>query len=62
MTKINDLFIGIINQSKIIHLKNDCGYSENLIYMAIELKKEFEQLMEDKNKKLNAVITLLENI
>jgi len=62
MNEINQLFTGIINQSKIIHLKHDCGDSENLIYMATELRKYFEKFKKEEKKKIADAIILMEDI
>ena len=62
MKEINELLTGVINQSKLIHLKHDCGDSENLVYMATELKNYFDKFIKEERKKLEAAITLLEHL
>lgn len=59
---INECIIGIKNQSRYLFDKNKCGETENLIYMAEELKKHFEKLKIDLLKKKEIIITLIENI
>lgn len=60
--EISELFIGIINQAKSIHYKHECGESENLIYMAQELRKYFMDYIEEEKKKLNEALDLIEKI
>jgi hypothetical protein len=62
MKEINELFTGIINQSKMLHLKHNCGESENLVYMATELRNYFDKFKKNEKNTLQAAITLLENI
>lgn len=62
MKEINELFMGIIHQSRMLRLKHNCGGSENLVYMATELKDYFDKYKEEEKRKLNEAIDILENV
>ncbi len=62
MKEINELFNGIINQAKYVNSKHNCGDSENLIYMASELREYFKKYINEEKQKLQEALNLLENM
>lgn len=60
--ELNQLIAGIINQAKHLHLKHNCGESENLVYMTQEFRKNLIAYIDQEKRKLQAALDLLETI